>query len=137
MDHHESEKTEKTEKYEKNTYEELEKAYDIELKRIEESIGQKLTQEFYDTHLESLNADDYYTITFIRQAADAALEEICDVEVDDNQSGYTIFINGRFYGLYNTMIEAQNESQLLLNDSTRTFKVPVIASIIPLQQSVT
>lgn len=129
MDSFESKMAEK----EGNTYDELEKAYEIELDRIEKSIGQKLTQEFYDTKLESLNADDYYTITFIRQAADSALEELCNIEVDDNQSGYVLFIGGSFYGLYTTMIEAQTASQTLLNDSTRTFKVPVFSSIIPLQ----
>jgi hypothetical protein len=117
-----------------NTYEELEKAYDIELERIEKSIGQKLTQEFYDTTLESLNADDFYTITFIRQAADSALEEMCDVEVTDDQHGYALFIGGRYYGLYNTMVLAQEAFQNVLNDNIHTFKVPVFPSIIPLQK---
>jgi hypothetical protein len=117
-----------------NTYEELEKAYEIELERIEKTIGQKLTQEFYDTKLSELYPDDFYTITFIRQAADTALEERCDIVIDDDQHGYVLFISGNFHGIYNTMIEAQTASHNILNDSTRTFKVPVFSSIMLLEK---
>jgi hypothetical protein len=115
-----------------NTLKELEDAYEIELARIEESIGQKLTQEFYDNKLEALNVDDYYTITLLRQAVDTALEELCDVEVDDNQKGYALFIGGKYYGIFDTMILAQEYTSELLENPDNKFKVPIFPSIIPL-----
>lgn len=118
-----------------NTYEDLERAYTIELDRIEQSIGKKLTQEVYDNELFKINEDDFYTITFIRQAADSALEDMCDIEVDNNQTGYALFIGGKFYGLFDTMILAQSASRGLLGDSNNTFSVPIFSSIIPLMQT--
>ena len=118
-----------------NTNEDLERAYKIELDRIEQSIGKKLTQEVYDNELFKINEDDFYTITFIRQAADSALEDMCSIEVDDNQTGYALFIGGKCYGLFDTMILAQAASRGLLGDSTNTFKVPIFSSIIPLMHT--
>jgi len=118
-----------------NSYEDLERAYNIELDRIESSIGKKLTQEVYDNELFNLNEDDYYTITFIRQAADSALEDMCDIEVDDNQHGYCLFIGGKCYGIFDTMILAQAASRDLLENPANKFKVPIFSSIIPLMQS--
>ena len=115
-----------------NTCNDLQRAYEIELDRIELSIGKKLTQEVYDNELCNMNEDDFYTITFIRQALDAALEETCSLEVDDNQSGYCLFIGGKCYGIFDTMILAQAASSALLGDSNNAFRVPVFSSIIPL-----
>jgi hypothetical protein len=118
-----------------NTCNDLERAYEIELDRIEQSIGKKLTQEVYDNELFNINEDDFYTITFIRQALDAALEETCSIEVDDNQYGYCLFIGGKCYGIFDTMILAQAASSTLLSDSGNEFRVPVFSSIIPLMHT--
>jgi hypothetical protein len=118
-----------------NTCNDLQRAYEIELDRIEQSIGKKLTQEVYDNELFKINEDDFYTITFIRQALDAALEETCSLEVDDTQYGYCLFIGGKCYGIFDTMILAQAASSALLGDSNNTFMVPIFSSIIPLMRA--